>query len=104
MDIREIKVQIEQKIQGLTTDLEKYAKKDNASQFYIDKENKLINFLISIINSIEHVEYSDQMVILFKEIRKAVANDSSLNAISIQLRITPDGNHFYYINQNLEKC
>lgn len=87
-------------IQGLIKDLEKYAKRENANQLYIDKQNILIKNLIGIHNTINSIRFLELWQNIDEEMQRLEELDKQLSGHSIHLQCRPTGQNFSRITYN----
>lgn len=82
---------LEAVIIGRREQLANYAQTPNAKDFYIEKENSLIESLINIYNGIKPLYYQDlweaceQNIVNFKE------RDSNFSGVTFEIRFKPQG-------------
>ncbi len=100
MNIQRSVTSLESLIQGLIKDLEKYAKRENANQLYIDKQNILIKNLIGIHNSINSIRFLELWQNIDTEMQRLEKLDAQLSGHSIYLHYRPNGHNFSRITYN----
>jgi predicted methyltransferase len=87
-------------IKDLIENLEKYAQRENANQLYIDKQNLLIENLISIHESINSIKFLEAWQSIDKEMQRLEKLDKQLTGHSIYLHCRPNGHNFSRIIYN----
>jgi predicted methyltransferase len=100
VNIQRIITSFESIIQGLIKDLEKYAKRENANQLYIDKQNILIRNLIGIHNTINSIRFLELWQNIDTEMQRLEELDKQLSGHSIHLQCRPTGHNFSRITYN----
>lgn len=87
-------------IKGLITDLENYALKPQAKQTYIVKQNKLIEKLTIVYNSIDVLQFYDVWISIEDIIKEIELKDKEISGYTIQLQMNPTGNNYCLITYN----
>ncbi|MGZ4053668.1 MAG: hypothetical protein ACXVPU_04675 [Bacteroidia bacterium] len=104
MTIQRSVVSLENIIQGLIKDLEKYAQRENANQLYIDKQNLLIKNLIAIHSTIHSIKSLEVWQNLDAEMQRLEKLDQDLCGHSIHFRCKANGHNFSKIIYNPFNC
>ncbi len=100
MTIQRSVTSLEGIIQGLIKDLERYAKRKNANQLYIDKQNILIKNLIGVHNTINSIRFLELWQSIDSEMQRLEELDKQLSGHSIHLHCRPAGQNFSRITYN----
>ena len=82
---------LEQIIIGRRKQLETYAQKENASDFYINRENQLIQSLTEIYNEFSLLKHQDLWIRIETNWTNLENSDANFSGIQIQLRTHPEG-------------
>jgi hypothetical protein len=90
---------LESIIQNLVKELESYARKENANQIYINKQNVLIEDLIRVYNCNDLIHF-DSWLQVENVMSNVEQQDKEISGHVIQIRTRQAGNNFTKININ----
>jgi hypothetical protein len=94
---------LEEVILELRTDLQRYADKDNAQQWVLDKGNERILKLTQCLNALLPLRRPDTWQEIEQTISQLEARDNQLSGVTIRLQTRLNGNGFYgFINKALD--
>jgi hypothetical protein len=91
---------LKQTIETLANDLRQYALKENASQYYIDWQNKIITTLVAVYNNIEGVQLLHFWQSVEQEMQRISSVDAQVSGYTISIRTRPTGDIFSLIQIN----
>ncbi len=86
-----LQMQLEQIIQERRQQLMSYAQKNDAKEYVIQKENKLIQSLTKIYNGIHPLKYQDLWIEIERRWEIFERTDANFSGIQLDIRLRPNG-------------
>jgi hypothetical protein len=91
---------LDESIESIRSDVEKYAQLPDASEFFIKKQNQLLKNLINSYNYFEQIKHFDFWLHIERIMKQLEAKDPQLSGHIIKLWIKPAGLNFSEIYLN----
>lgn len=91
---------LESIIQTLTKNLETYSHRADASQSFIDFQNRIISGLVQVFNQIKKMELDPVAIAVSNEISKLDSTGIDVDGFNIRVTRNPKGNRYSLIFVN----